>query len=156
MLNEKLQGLYQGIEAVSGLKGVRFAYAMAKNKSALKRELETLQEAIKMSEKYGEYEEKRVELCEQHSEKDDKGKAKLENNEYVILSKAQFDKELGKLRKEYESVIEERTAQIKEFNELLKKESEFKPYMVAYESVSEEISSSQLSGIIELIEEPKK
>ena len=155
MKNEKLQSLYAGIEAVSGLKGVRFAYAMAKNKSALKRELESLQEAIKMSDKFTEYEKKRVELCEQHSEKDDTGKAKLENNEYVILSKAQFNKELDKMRKEHKDTLDERTAQIKEFNELLKKESEFKPYMVAYESVPEDISTETMSKIIELVNEPK-
>lgn len=158
MLNEKLQALYQGVESVSGLKGVRFAYAMARNKLALKRELETLQEAIKASDKFIEYDKKRVDLCEQYADKDDKDEPKLENNEYVFskANKVKFDKELDKVREEYKTVIDERTAQLKEFGELLKKESEFKPYMIAYESVPEEITTDAMSRIIELIEDPKK
>ena len=166
MKNEQLNGLMMGIEAVSGLKGVRFAYAMARNKSALKRELETLQEAIKASDKFTEYDKKRIELCEQYADKDEKDKPKMINvgtpqapREEFVFSKAnktKFDKEVDKLQKDNKVVLEERTAQLKEFSELLKKESEFVPYMIAYESIPEDITTEALSKIIELIEEPKK
>lgn len=166
ILNEKLSSLMQGIEAVSGLKGVRFAYSMARNRLALKRELETLQEAIKASDKFAEYDKKRIELCEQHADKDEKNKPKMINvgtekapREEFVFSKAnkvKFDKEVDVLQKENKAILDERDAQLKEFAELLKKESEFKPYMIAYEAIPEDISSSQLSGIIDLVEEPKK
>ena len=119
ILNEKLQSVYQGIEAVSGLKGVRFAYAMARNKSALKKELETLQEAVKASDKFAEYDKKRIELCEQYADKDEKDKPKLENNEYVFskANKVKFDKELDAFRKGYKQTLDDRKAQLKEFKE---------------------------------------
>lgn len=155
MLAKQLQVLSQGIEACGELKGVKFAYALAKNKALLKTELETLQTAITPSEKYMSYEKARVALCEVHAEKDEKDKPKMEGNEYVITDRKKFDKELEKLQEEHKEVITEREGQVKEFNELLEKESDYKPFMIEYSDVPEDISSKQMSGIVSIVKEPK-
>lgn len=156
MENRQLQVLLQGINAVNSLQGVKFAYGINKNRKAIERELETLQEAIKASDKYTEYDKKRIELCEKHAVKDDNGKAKMENNEYVITDKDAFDKEIDTLRAKYKDAIDEREAQLKEFSELLKKESDFVPFKIAFEDVPEDITSDAMSKIIDLIDEPVK
>ncbi len=155
MINEKLYDVAKGIELVSSLKGVKFAYAIAKNRNAIKAEIAVLQETIKFSEKFTEYDKKRIELCENYADKNDKGKAVMTNNEYVITDKIKFNKEIKTLQKEYSQPIKEREAQVKEFSALLQKESVFKPYMIAYEDVPADITAEAMNKIIELVEAPK-
>lgn len=155
--NQKLWALLQGIKNLSGLKGVKFAYGMAKNKRLIEQEIEILQEAIKPSDKFQEYDKKRIDFCVKYADKDDKGKAKLEGNEYVFSgkNKEKFDKEIETLKKEYGQEQKEREEQIDEFHKLMTKESDFKPFMIAYEEIPEDITSDQMSGIIDLINSPK-
>lgn len=155
MLNKQLQTIAKGLNAVGNLKGVKFAYAVAKNKVLVDRELEILQTAINPNEKFKKYEEERIKLCEVFAEKDEKDKPKMENNEYIITDRVKFDKELDKLQKELSAVVAERDAQVKEFNELLNKESDFKPFMIEYEDVPTDITSDSMSLIVDLINPPK-
>lgn len=155
MLNKQLQPLLQAINACGNLSGVKIAYALIKNKKLITAEIETLQEAIKPNEKFLEYEKLRIELCEKHAEKDDKGKSKIEKNNYIMVDKEKFDKELEKLNKDNKAILDEREKQGKEFNELLGKESTFTPYLIDYKELPESISVSQLSGIDILINDNK-
>jgi len=154
MTNQDLQRLLSGINSCGNLKGVKFSYALSKNRKMIMAELETLQEAIKPSEAFAEYDKKRIELCEKFADQEN-GKAKLVNNNYVFSdeNKAKFEKAMEEIKDE--EIIKEREAQFKEFNELLKKESDFKPFMIAYEDVPSEITASAMDAIIDLISEPK-
>ncbi len=161
MKNKELQELLRGIDLAGSLKGIKFAYAMAKNRNLIKQELTTLQEIVKPNEKYSEYENKRIKLCEEYADKDEKGKPKMEilneaTKEYVISDRKGFDKALEDLRKEYKEVLDERDAQIKEVNELLEKESDLVPFMVEYEDLPQDITGNMLSLIINLVKEPVK
>ena len=62
--------LFGNLKKLGGLKGVKFAYAVEKNKNLLKQEVESVQEAIKPLENFQEYDAKRMKLAEQYAEKD--------------------------------------------------------------------------------------
>ena len=171
MKNKELQFLLQGIESCSELKGIKFAYSLAKNKKAIEKEMDALQEAIAPSKEFAEYDKKRIELCNQHAEKDETGKAKMEvvgysivggqkkeESEFVFTEENRkiFRKELEVLRKEYKEVMAARDKQIEEFNKFLEKENDFKPYVIAYKDIPEDITSGMMNSIIELVGEPVK
>lgn len=157
MKNEELGVLLQGINAVGSLKGLKFAYAIAKNKKAVTSEVEILQESIKPSEGFAKYDKERMELCKELADKDDKGNPKMANNEFVIVAnKEDFDIRVKALRERNKDVIDERDKQLKEFNELLKAESDFKPFKIDFEDVPQDITADAMSKIAELINEPKK
>ena len=67
MKNKDLFTFKQGLEAAKSLTGVKFAYAVAKNYKLVSSEIETLQETIKPSEKYLEFEAESNELVKKHS-----------------------------------------------------------------------------------------
>ena len=83
MKNKELQPLLQSIDAVGNLSGVKFVYAIVKNKKLITAELETLQEAIKSSEKFLEYDKERIVICEKHADKEN-GKPKKNWDIWVV------------------------------------------------------------------------
>lgn len=155
MKNKILTRLVQGISNIRPLEGVKFAYALAKNKRLIVSELEIFDDLTKMSEEYAGYEKKRIELCEKYCQKDENGKAIMVKNEYTIKDRKKFDIEQGKLSKNNKKPIEDRKKQIKEFNEFLEKESSFTPFEIKMEDIPVNINSGEFDNIFELIEEDK-
>ncbi len=154
MKNGQLEGLMRGIDACGDLKGVKFAFGLAKNKKMLVKEFEIFQEAIKPSKEFIEYDQKRVDLCKELADKDEKGNPKMESNNYIVIkNKEDFEIRSKALTEQNQSAVDDRSKQIKEFNELMNKESDFKPFLIARNDIPDDITSKQLSGIIDLIEE---
>ena len=104
-----------GLDAVSKLQGVKFAYAVAKNLHIISREIEIFTTTVKPSGDFLKFEKERIALCEQHSKKDDKGKAIIAGAEYVLENRDSFEKCLDILRKDYQIAIDEREIQMKEY-----------------------------------------
>ena len=166
MKNKDLEILYQGINAVGNLsekdttkdlksayaRGVKFAFAMVKNKRKIKSELEILQESIKPDAKFQDYDQKRVFVCEKFADKD-KGRPKMENNQYIFSkeSRVKFDKEMTKLNKDNKDLIDKRQKQLTEFNGLMDDESDFVPFQVKLEEVPGGITPNQMDGIYDLV-----
>lgn len=157
MKNKELNVLLQSLNAVNALTGVKFAYAVSKNKKMLMSELEDLQESIKPDKEFIEYDKQRVELCEKYASKDRNGKCDLVNNQYTFgKDRKKFDNEVGKLNKKYSKVVDKRKKTLEEFEKLLDKESSFKPFMIDYSEVPKDITVAQMDGIIELINGKEK
>ena len=78
----------------------KFAYALAKNKSRLREEIESLQEAEKP---IAEFENKRVELCKQYALKNKDGNPVLEDNVYKGVAESfEFQQKFESLKEKYE------------------------------------------------------
>ena len=86
MKRQDLYTLLNGFEAVKDLKGVNFAYARAKNKKLVLAELELLKGVLKDSDRFAEYDKKRIELCEVHCKKDKNKKPVMKNGKYEGLT----------------------------------------------------------------------
>jgi len=164
MKNKDIAKLISGINNVGSLKGVKFAYAMAKNRKKLDSELETLKEANKLSDEFIKQDEKRVELAKKFADKDEKGNPKTKEvpggSSYLfngsIEPSKEFEDALKDLRNtdsDYKKAVEDRESQEKEFTDLLNKESSYVPHMVKLSDIPTDITSAQMDGIRDLIEE---
>ena len=161
MKNKQLYELLEGIRQAGSLKGIKFTYGLARNKKLVEKEIEILSEVSKPNEDFEELEKKRIELCKVHAEKDEKGEPKIEmigntpKSSYVIEDKKKFEKELEKMMKENAKVVEAQEEKNKQFMELLEENSEFKPYMIEFVDIPEDITSETISKLIDLIKEPQ-
>ena len=127
--------------------------AVTKNLQKIRCELEALQEAVKPGETFIEFDKKRVDLCREHAEKDDKGNPVIINSEFLIKDKQTFDTNLENLRNEYYDVCNIREKQIKEYEQLLEESCELSFYKIIKEDLPENITAEQMIGIIEIVED---
>lgn len=163
MLKEDLILFNQGLNSVAHLSGVKFAYAVSRNLSILKPELESLEKAAKPTDEYMKFEDERIKLVEKFAEKDEKGKAKQvpmvsnpRQTEYVIDKDKQeeLDKEFGELKEKHKEAVEGREKQIKEYNELLKSEApKLEFHKVSIDQVPAQINVTQMHSIREYMVE---
>ena len=80
MKNLELLNLSQTIQSCFNFKGIKFAYAIAKNAKLIQREVEPLVDTIKS-------------LQEQYAEKDADGKAVIVDNQYKMADLEKFSTE---------------------------------------------------------------
>ena len=73
MKRKELFYLKQALERVSTLKGVKFAYSIAKNLQEVNNEIEAVNKAIAPSEEFMKYEKERVRLNEDYTERTEDG-----------------------------------------------------------------------------------
>ena len=137
---------------VSELRGSKFAVAVTKNKNLIQEELQRLQELINPTEKYVEYENRRIVICEKHSNKDDKGNAIINDKKYDIIDYTQFNKELDELKGEYVDELKNRENQVIVYNEELNKEIDMKFFKVTEFELPLDITSKQIDSIIFMID----
>ena len=153
MTKGEILNLFKSLNQLGALKGVKFAYGVSKNLNILKPEIESLEKANEASDKFKEFEKARIDLIKEHCKKDDKGKEVIENNEYVVEDKKEWEKAFNKLKKEHQGSVDEREKQIKDYMELLKTDSKVDLYKIKLSDVPNEITTMQMNSIINVIEE---
>ena len=137
-----------GLETVSTLRGVKFAYAVSKNKNTIQQEIASLRESHQPSEEYIKFDNARMALCENHCRREENGKPALINDrEYDIIDRPQFDIELEKLRGEHEAAVKEHEQGQREYEKFLDEESEIKLHMVTLSDLPTDITAQQLDSI---------
>lgn len=150
----KLFKLLQGINVALLLPGAKFAYALVKNKKKIQSELDILKEIAKSTEEPEDFRKKRIDLCEQFCEKDDKKKSIIKNNSYCGLEgNKKFNKEVEKLKLEYKTVLDKREKAVGEYDKLLQEEVEVDLHKIILKDIPEDITGQQLEAIQEIIEE---
>ncbi len=145
--------LFNGLNTLKGLPGVKFGYAVAKNINLLKPEVEAIDESVKPTEEFVQYDKERAELAQKHAKKDEKGEAITVNNSYEVEDKAAFTKELEKIQETYKEALAAREKQVKEHLELLKTESDVVLHKIALEDIPEQITTDQMYNIFHIIAE---
>jgi len=158
MIKREILELYNKLKGLGDLKGVKFSYAVAKNISLLEREVKIIQESIKPSPEYSEYQQKRASIAKENSKKDENGKAItfIDENEsvnYAIADQSKFDKEIEALQKKYKKSLDERDGQIKEFNELIETDTKIELHKIDIDDVPKDISVKQMEAIQGIIKE---
>jgi hypothetical protein len=119
---------------------------MAKNSKKLQIEIDSIQEARK--NEFDEFDKERIKLAETHADKDDAGKAIIENNAYKISDMTKFNEEFSKLREKYEI-----TAKEEAFDNFMKEEIDVELHTIKEENLPEDITAGQIEAIFDLIEE---
>lgn len=153
MKNKEIVALHNNLKALKGLKGVKFNYAIARNISKLSTEIECLEKSKEQTDLYKEFEKERVELAKSFAKKNEKGVEIIVEKNYIILDQEAFDKSFEELKEKHKEAVAEREAQLKEYIELLDKESTFIPFKIKVELIPEEITTEQMNAIYPLVEE---
>jgi len=100
----QIDGIFQtfGENVPSG-----FSYALSKNGRALKNEAKDVQKEKEV--KLGEFEKKRLKVCEEHAQKDKSGAALKVNGNYSInpILKGAFDSSMEKLKEDHKKPLDE-------------------------------------------------
>ena len=151
MKRETLVKLWKVIGSLEGLKhDVRFSYFLAKNKVALKAELDIMEEAQKPSEAYLEYEKQRIETAQGLADKDKNEQPKVHNGQYVIYdNRDKFEAEIKKLKTKFKTAINAREKQIKEYEALLNEPVELALAKIKFSQLPSQIESAYLQVFIE-------
>lgn len=155
MKKQDLFTLRQGLNNVASYPGAKFAYCIAKNIAKVTEECKLIESIMKPSDKYSEYDQKRVELAKEFCDKNEDGSPKTEGNAFVISAenRVNFEVEHTKLRAEYVEEISEFTKQQEDFNILLQEESDLVLFKISDALLPEDITASQVVAIMEIIEE---
>ena len=139
------------LDSVSDLKGVKFAFTVLKNRKKLEAQIEEdktiFEEILKPGEGFKEYEEKRIALCEDSSEKDEEGKAKTEGDRYLIVDMNQFNTDLAKLTEEYQTAVDDRKNQIEEYNSLMEEDMPIEFQVLGMNDLPEDLTEAQLRSL---------
>lgn len=145
--------LYQALNRLGNLSGVKFAYAVSRNIHLIEPEIKSIEKALEASDEFKKFEDKRMELVNKFGKKDDKGKPLVKDNEYEMDNKEEFEKEFETLKEENKEVYEARQKQIEEYNELLKSESTVVLHKIQLSDVPQNITVTQMNSISSLISE---
>jgi hypothetical protein len=145
-----LLSLSNGIALMEGRQfNVKFSYFIAKNKVALRDEMEAINEARKPNDGFKEFDAQRAKLAQEHSDKNDDGSSKIQDNSFVITALADvFQEKLKVLREKYAAPIKEYEGQMQQFNELLDDEVEFTGTMVDLKDIPPTIEPAILEVLI--------
>jgi len=153
MKNFELVRLMNGIQQVSQLKGVKFAYALVKNKQKINQEFDFIKQTIESNQKeFAEFDKKRNELCVKFSKKDAKGIAIIENNNFIIEGKEAFNAALDQLKAMLPDEAEKYDTSIKEYESLMNDECKIEFFKIKITDIPSDITASQMEMIEELIE----
>lgn len=147
MKRRELYNYFQALNSVGDLKGVKFAYTIIKNKKVIEEEIKDLEEVVKANPEFEKYEQERIQLCELHSEKDQNGKALIEDQKYKIIDQTKFDVELETLKGKYGESINERFRQIDEYNKMLDENVEMDIKKLNFDDLPENITTDQLESL---------
>jgi vacuolar-type H+-ATPase subunit I/STV1 len=162
MTNREIAALWNVLNSseVAGLKGAKFAFAVAKNMSAIKPTIDALETAQnKALECVKEYEESRIRLCMLYADKDESGEPKRFTDQdggerfSITEQREEFDKSVEHLRGTYHGAIEEKKRLDKEFSELLDDEVEVSIHTVKLSDVPDDITVGAMQGLAPMIAE---
>ncbi len=165
MKRQDVLKLKEGLTAVGSLKGksenrVKFVYAVAKNQSKVDSEIDALKAAIEPTEKFKEFEEKRIKINEKYCRRDENDKPIEEKSKDGVpvytfddAEKKKRDKDVESLFEESKSVLDERQEQVDKYNEMLKEDIDLELHKVKIDFVPDDITAAQMGLIQDMIDE---
>jgi hypothetical protein len=154
MKNRDLFDLLNGLNAVSGLKGVKFAYAVARNISLLTPICTDLEKSVKPSDKYLEYENRRRELAIEFARKDAEGHPMMAGNQIFLADAKAFQTKIVTVEEEYKDEIAEQKKKIEEYEKLLDEPAEkVELRHIQLETIPEDVTPDLLTRLIPIIDE---
>lgn len=157
MKNTELVALFNAINNMGALKGVKFAYGISRNMYFIKPQIEALQKSIEATEGFKKYDEERIKLAEKHAKKGEDGKAVMSGEgraqQYVIEDKEAFNAEWEALKAEHSEALEDQKQREAEYIKLMDEETTVELFKIKLSDVPEDISTAQLNSIFALISE---
>lgn len=154
LTREAIFNLWRGLNSVGNLEGAKFSYAVARNKNAIKGEIDSIAAAEIPDEGFKQYNKERVELAEKHAVKVD-GKPQTEIKDglqrYVLENEELFEKEFSELKEKHRESVDKRTKQLEEVKALLNEEIEIDLFSIPMSYLPEKIKAEQASALLPII-----
>ncbi len=153
LTRRKIMAMYQATDALTDVKNIKVAYAVAKNRRvALQPTIDALQDIQKATPKYMEFENKRIEICKGFSDNI------IENGNYKIRPEDQdaFNAKLKELQEEYKDVIDDQNNKQQQIDAFLGEEEEINLHTFTLEQLETALPSIDvkvLDGIYDMISE---
>jgi len=146
--------LNRALDSLRRVRETRFAYAVAKNKQAIKSEVESIQAANEPSERMKEFEQRRMQLVMTYAVRDTDGnivdaapgRAKIQSDK-----ESEFMSKIGALTKEFSDIQDSMKTKLDEINNLLEGEVELDLYAVKADVLPDDIASDEMLAIMPLI-----
>jgi len=154
MTKEELLIFHDNLVLVTNLKGTKFAYAIARNLSLIKDEVEALQKVVIPTEDFLEYERERIQSNEKYAVKHNGQPQKYmkdDREQFFIGDQAGFDTAILILREKYKDALDNRQKQIKELEVLLVEDVFFTFREIEENDFPEGITAKELIGISRII-----
>lgn len=153
MKNKEIFKLLDVLNGLKSLSGIKFNYIIAKNIKQLESEIDTISKLYSSDQRYQEFENNRIKLCEQYSEKYENGTSKIENNSYVIPNREEFENELNKLKETYSDAISNNEILIQDYNNFLESEIDFTLFKIKEADLPSNMTVDQCYNIMAIIED---
>ena len=147
MIKKEIPDYRKKVYQLLDVKGEKFAYAVLKNKDKIETAFQTYLDILqkyKPSEKYNEYDEKRVKLAEKFAKKDEKGEPIIIGERYDVEDKEGFEKEWDVLKEEYKEALKEWDDELEKKNQELDEEIDIDFHIVS--KVPDTISARELEA----------
>ena len=150
MKKRDLISLYNALTMIEGRPfSVKFSYFVAKNKVLLKSEFTALEEARKPDPKFVEFDTERAKMAHDMADKDENGQSKVENNNFIIVERVnEFKEGLDSLKKKYSKVIEDQEQNVKDFEDILDEDFNYKGPRIDFKDIPAGIEASILEALI--------
>lgn len=151
MKRKDIQTYLTALDVVSEVKGVKFAFTVLKNKKKINEQIEEDKEIIKeilvASDDFKEFEAKRIEICENHCVKNDKGVSIINDGKYDLIDDDIVEKKFNSLKKTYKSTILDRDKQLAELEEIMADEINISFIKLTFDDLPEDLTEKQLESI---------
>ena len=148
----KIKQIFQLVEDLKILNfNGKLAYAIAKNRRILDQEIESLKETIKHTEKYKEYDSKRIELAKKHAKKDENDVPVEKDGNFLLEDEVAFKKELEVLQTEYKEAIDDMEKKFDAFNTLLEEEFTTELYTITEDMIPETATANEVYTLLKII-----
>jgi len=160
MKNSDIINLRGGLDRLSHVRGLKVAYAIAKNKKILDKVIRDIEGLFKPTKEFEEYEQKAHAISRENAILDEKGNVKVFEEGGMQVFKVDPDKKeahqkaLSELIKENEKVLICRQAQLEDQNAALnKKTMAFQLHKIKLTEVPSDISAEEMEVLLEFIDE---
>jgi hypothetical protein len=103
-----------------------FSYAIYKNIELIDVILKSFDRLNEVPMEISRYEVERRSICEKYAKRDEDGGFEVENEQYVIENREEFDKEMNELEEKYKDIIEKRKKDLENIEILMESNCELK------------------------------
>ena len=144
--------IVQGYEVLKSLSGIKLAYAISKNMTALKREQESIKEAVPKNKDLEKYREQYSEILEEEAKMDENGNfIPVGNGNVAITNLTSFKAKVKVLDEKYAVQLAAQKANEKQFEDFLSEEFEFDFFQFEEVNLPEAITVEQIGLLSEMI-----
>lgn len=144
-LYNKLQGLRYHVN------NKKFSYALIKNVKNIEVDINTLNEIIKPTEDFLQFEQERIAICRSHSIKDENGEPVLNNDEFQIENMENFNSDLIPIKEKYEKTLSKRQEQIEKYNSLLDEDNVVELIKIGPDDLPDGITPNEIEDIYPIL-----